>query len=106
PLSGAKPAGDEVVASGGSIVIRDPMPTGSVALLGLTGIRASEVPEDAVQAKAPPSIEDGISGVVWRDFSPGGGTPGVIEPGEMGLPGVTVEIRGPDGSQTTKTNPD
>ncbi len=107
PLTGAQPAGREVVMSGGSIVIRDPVSTGSVALLGLTGIRAAEVPEDAVQAQAPPAVDDAVSGVVWRDFSPGGGTPGVIEPGEMGLPGVTVEIRGAEGdSQTTTTNPD
>lgn len=107
PLTGARPAGREVVMSGGSIMLRDPVPAGSVALLGLTGIRAAEVPDDAVQAQAPPAVEDGMSGVVWRDFSPGGGTPGVIERGEMGLPGVTVEIRGADGaSQTTTTNPD
>jgi alpha-glucoside transport system permease protein len=28
---------------------------------------------------------------VWRDFKPGGGTPGAVERGEIGLGGVTVE---------------
>ena len=32
-------------------------------------------------------------GVVWRDFSPGGGKPGVVEKSELGLPGVKVELR-------------
>ena len=31
-----------------------------------------------------------IAGVVWRDFKPGGGTPGKVETEELGLPGVTV----------------
>jgi len=30
---------------------------------------------------------------VWRDFKPGGGRPGVVEPQEQGLGGVTVELR-------------
>ena len=34
-----------------------------------------------------------IVGVVWRDFKPGGGTPGKVEPEELGLPGVTVQLR-------------
>ena len=34
---------------------------------------------------------------MWRDFKPGGGTPGKLEQGEPGLPGVTVELRDPGG---------
>lgn len=103
PLTGAQPSGGDVVVSGGAIGMRDPVRSGGVALLGLTGIRAAEVPADAVQAQAPQAAPERIGGVVWRDFSPGGGTPGVIEPGELGLPGVTVRIRGPDGSTRTTT---
>ena len=40
-----------------------------------------------------------ITGVVWRDFKPGGGTPGEVEPEELGLPGVTVELRDADGDK-------
>jgi alpha-glucoside transport system permease protein len=30
---------------------------------------------------------------VWRDFKPGGGKPGVVEKQELGLPGVSVQLR-------------
>ncbi len=81
---------------------------GGVALLGLTAIRVPEIPEDAVQAVKPEPLQGGITGVVWRDFKPGGGTPGEVEPGELGLPGVTVELRDSQGDTvddtTTETN--
>ena len=49
-----------------------------------------------------------IEGVVWRDFKPGGGKPGVVEQGELGLPGVTVELKDSSGKvvQSAKTDPD
>ena len=83
---------------------------GGVAVLGLTAIRVPEIPEDAVQAVKPEPLQGGITGVVWRDFKPGGGTPGEVEPGELGLPGVTVELRDSQGDTiddtTTETNGD
>jgi alpha-glucoside transport system permease protein len=106
PLTGAQPSGPLVRGEGQSIALRDPVSPGETALLGLTGIRSSEVPEGAEQAVRPQRAAGDITGVVWRDFSPGGGRPGVIEAGELGLPGVTVAIDGPGGSQTAKTNPD
>jgi alpha-glucoside transport system permease protein len=106
PLTGAQPSNPIVRGEGRAIALRDPVSPGETALLGLTGIRSAEVPEEAAQAVRPERVADGISGVVWRDFSPGGGKPGVIEPGELGLPGVTVALDGPGGSQTAKTNPD
>jgi alpha-glucoside transport system permease protein len=106
PLTGAEPSSEELRGEGGSISLTQPVSPGRSAALGLTGIRASEVPESAVQAVQPPPIENGISGVVWRDFKPGGGRPGVVERGETGLPGVTVEIRGPDGESRTATTGD
>ena len=76
--------------------------------LGLTAIRVPEIPEDAVQAVKPEPLQGGITGVVWRDFKPGGGTPGEVEPGELGMPGVTVELRDSEGDTiddtTTETN--
>jgi alpha-glucoside transport system permease protein len=66
---------------------------GDVALLGLTAIRSAEIPEDAVQAVQPEPLQGGITGVVWRDFKAGGGTPGEVESDEVGLPGVTVDLR-------------
>ena len=49
-----------------------------------------------------------IVGTVWRDFKPGGGKAGVVEKGELGLPGVTVELRSAAGKtvQSTTSQPD
>ena len=59
-------------------------------MLGLTGIPPDAVPTGAVQAVQPAPKPGDIVGVVWRDFKPGGGKAGVVEKGELGLPGVTV----------------
>jgi alpha-glucoside transport system permease protein len=77
--------------------LTEPQRAGDVALLGLTAIPPEDVPEDAEQARAPPPAAGGISGVVWVDFLPGGGRPGVVEKGEQGLPGVSVELRDAEG---------
>jgi alpha-glucoside transport system permease protein len=107
PLVGAQPSpATEVQQAGGALVLRDPVRPGQTALIGLTGIRAGDIPEDAVQAADPRELPDGITGVVWRDFRPGGGRPGVIEPQEVGLEGVTVEIQGPGGSRSATTAAD
>jgi len=75
------------------LVLTEAVRPGSVARLGLTGIPPSDVPKGATTATEPAPVDGGIAGVVWRDFKPGGGTPGKVEPGEMGLPGVKVELR-------------
>jgi alpha-glucoside transport system permease protein len=92
----------------GSLVLDKPLAPGDVAQLGLTGIRSSEVPDDAVQAVVPEALAGGITGVVWRDFKPGGGTPGTVEEEELGLPGITVELREDGGGRvaTARTEPD
>jgi alpha-glucoside transport system permease protein len=45
---------------------------------------------------------------VWRDFKPGGGRAGVVEQGELGLPGVTVDLLNGAGKtvQATTSKPD
>jgi alpha-glucoside transport system permease protein len=90
------------------LTLEKPVQPGETAKLGLTGISPDDVPKGAVQARAPPAVAGAITGVVWRDFKPGGGKPGVIEQGELGLPGVTVELRQPDGGRiaTAKTRND
>jgi len=54
----------------------------------------------------PPAKPHDVVGVVWRDFKPGGGAPGKVEQGELGLPGVTVQLRSSSGKvvQSTKTD--
>jgi alpha-glucoside transport system permease protein len=90
------------------MVLNAPLQAGDVAQIGLTGIREDDVPTDAVQAVVPEALSGGITGVVWRDFKPGGGTPGKVEDGELGLPNVTVELRDDSGSstETATTGPD
>jgi alpha-glucoside transport system permease protein len=97
-LASGQPSTDDLQpASGGALVLEKPLQPGDVAQLGLTGIRTSDVPSDAVQAVVPEPLAGGITGVVWRDFKPGGGEPGVVEQEEVGLPGVTVELRDENG---------
>ena len=40
---------------------------------------------------------------MWRDFKPGGGTPGEVEEEELGLPGITVELRDESGGSVLET---
>jgi alpha-glucoside transport system permease protein len=111
--SGALPAAlpsTEAITGGTDqgMVLNTPLQAGDVAQLGLTGIREDAVPGDAVQAVVPEALSGGITGVVWRDFKPGGGTPGKVEDGELGLPNVTVELRDDSGraTETATTAPD
>jgi alpha-glucoside transport system permease protein len=80
-------------SSSKGFVLKQPVSAGDVAPLGLTAIRVPEIPEDAVQAVKPEPLQGGITGVVWRDFSPRGGSPGQVDPDEVGIPGATVELR-------------
>jgi alpha-glucoside transport system permease protein len=92
----------------GGLTLTKTVRPGQVALLGLTRIGTSEVPEGAEQAAAPKASSSQIAGVVWRDFKPGGGTPGTVESQELGLPGVTMQLRDASGKQvaTTVSEPD
>ena len=103
-LSAAQPSTEALQKqSNGSLVLEKPLAPGDVAQLGLTGIRSSDVPTDAVQAVVPEALSGGITGVVWRDFKPGGGTPGQVEEEELGLPGITVELREEGGGRVAST---
>jgi alpha-glucoside transport system permease protein len=104
-LSEAAPSSDAVVATpNGGLELAEPVEPGDVAALGLTRISEDEVPDDARQAVLPEALSGGITGVVWRDFKPGGGTPGEVESEEVGLPGVTVELHSTDGDQVASTS--
>ena len=108
-LSQARPSSEDMEGTlQRGFVLRETVGPGDTAVLGLTAIRAPEVPEDAVQAAEPDPVDGGIAGVVWRDFKPGGGTAGEVEEGEVGLGGATVELRNADGGvvERTKTEDD
>jgi ABC-type sugar transport system permease subunit len=60
------------------------------ALLPVVGLNLTHPPSGAKQAALNKSAT-GLNGVVWNDFKlGGGGTPGQIDPGELGLPGIKV----------------
>jgi alpha-glucoside transport system permease protein len=82
------------------IVLAKPLQPGkSVAVLGLTGIPPEQTPAGAKQAVLPRPKPGAITGVVWRDFKPGGGVPGKVEQGEVGLPGVKVFLKDDSGKK-------
>jgi alpha-glucoside transport system permease protein len=103
-LSEAAPATPSLTeTSSGAIEVKNPVQTGQVADMGLTQISSDEIPSDAAQAVQPEPLQGGITGVVWRDFKPGGGTPGKVEQGELGLPGVTVQVQQDGNTVATAT---
>jgi alpha-glucoside transport system permease protein len=103
-LSDAEPSTEGLTGSTKTgLVLKKPLRPGGVGLLGVTAIPPEQVPKAAVQAVVPKPVQGGISGVVWRDFKPGGGTPGKVEKGELGLPNVTVELRDGAGKQVDST---
>jgi ABC-type sugar transport system permease subunit len=65
---------------------------GEAVSLPLVGIPVAQLPEEAAQAVAA-QAGPGVRGTVWRDFlRGGGGTPGAVDAGELGLPGVVVQV--------------
>ena len=84
-------------------VLATPLRPGQSALLGLTAIPPDAVPQGARQAATPQAGSGEITGTVWRDFRPGGGKPGVVENGEQGIPGASVELRDAGGAVKAKT---
>lgn len=83
--------------------LRRPVGAGETAVMGLTAIPPGELPSDARQAVRPTPEPGAVAGTVWRDFKPGGGRPGVVEQGELGLPGVTVDLRDAGGGTVAAT---
>jgi alpha-glucoside transport system permease protein len=108
-LSSASPSTPSLQAtSSGAMVLKTATHPGGIVLLGLTGIAPDQVPKSAVQAVAPAAKPGDVVGTVWRDFKPGGGKPGVVETQELGLPGVTVQLKDAAGKtvQSTKSKAD
>jgi alpha-glucoside transport system permease protein len=101
-LPRAEPSSSAVTAK---FVYAKPLSSGGTALLGLTAISPEDVPSDAEPAQEPQSKQGAITGVVWRDFKPGGGKPGVVEEGELGIPGVIVSLS-KEGNKTVTATTD
>jgi alpha-glucoside transport system permease protein len=104
PLSDASPSTPALTGTPKTgLTLKTPLHPGGVALLGLTGIPPGQIPKGAKQAAQPPPKSDAIDGVVWRDFKPGGGTPGKVEQAELGLGGVTVFLKDSSGHKVGST---
>ncbi|MFG2516799.1 ABC transporter permease subunit [Streptomyces sp. NPDC048584] len=91
-------------ADGSYVTGAEVSPGGTAAVLGLVGVAPKDLPGGAEPAAAAAQAgSDEVRGVVYLDFTPGGGgEPGVVDPEESGLPGVTVEaVR--DGEKVAST---
>ncbi|MFI0508079.1 carboxypeptidase regulatory-like domain-containing protein, partial [Streptomyces albogriseolus] len=90
----------------GSYVTAADVSPGSTAVLGLVGVAPKDLPgeaEPASKAASDTAAADEVRGVVYLDFTPGGGgEPGVVDREESGLPGVTVEAMR-DGKKAAST---
>jgi alpha-glucoside transport system permease protein len=94
PYPGARPRDGSVLsgAGDGGYASTHTFAAGTGAPLPLVGVARETVPGTAVQAAAPTTGGDALSGVVWLDFTPGGGgRTGLIDRGEQGLPGIRVQ---------------
>ncbi|MEV6732626.1 MULTISPECIES: ABC transporter permease subunit [unclassified Streptomyces] len=90
--------------AGGPYSTEQTVRPGGTVSLGFVGVAPGAIPADAKAAAAATPGADGIGGVVYLDFAPGGaGTPGKADPGEKGLPGMTVEAVRDDGRVAATT---
>jgi alpha-glucoside transport system permease protein len=106
-LQGALPSTNALVGSESSgYSLAKPVSPGGTALMPLTGIAPEAVPSDAQQAAAPTVSSSQIGGVVWRDFKPGGGTPGKVDSEELGLPNVTISLHDSSGKSVGSATSD
>lgn len=79
---------------------------GDVAELPLVGFRPGDLPEQAGPAEVPAPSNGDLQGVVWLDASLSGKA-GQIDPGERGMPRLTVEaLRGSEAVASTTTGDD
>ncbi len=91
PTARASRAAPLEAFDGGGFVSTTTVTAGDTLYLGLVGVQATNLPEEAASAAAPVAAPGTVSGVVWLDFSPGG-TVGQIDEPELGMPGVPVQL--------------
>jgi alpha-glucoside transport system permease protein len=107
PYAGVHPRDNTVLdgPSGGDYQTVNQVGAGSPVLVPVVGLAPEKIPGNAKPA-APPSAGSGLSGVVWLDFTKGGGgKSGAIDSTEKGLPGMTVEaVQGGKVVASTKTD--
>jgi alpha-glucoside transport system permease protein len=104
---GARPReGAPLAAEAGGFTTTARFSPGDVATLPLVAIAPDAVPGEAEPAAEPAGAPGALSGLVWLDFTRGGGgEPGAIDDTEQGLPGLTVQaVR--DGAVVATTETD
>jgi ABC-type sugar transport system permease subunit len=80
-----------LVPADGGYETASPVPATRPVALPVVGLPHDRIPANALAA-VEPGAGTQLRGVVWLDFSPGGGgTPGVIDAGKVGLPGMRVQ---------------
>ncbi|MEV6399896.1 sugar ABC transporter permease [Streptomyces sp. NPDC051907] len=95
PTARAREGGGLAKDEGGGYLTSQAVSTGRSVSLGFVGVAPDKIPAEARPAQAASAAEpsaDGLRGVVYLDFTPGGkGEPGKVDPAEKGLPGMSVE---------------
>jgi ABC-type sugar transport system permease subunit len=80
------------VAQAGAVITRAPVQSGATAMIPLVGVKPENLPKSPTPAKAPSAAPGGISGLVWFDFTKGGGgTLNSPDASETGLGGMKVQ---------------
>lgn len=87
-------ASEGMAPSAGGFVRNEPVQPGDAVSLGLVGLPPQQVPESAEPGRlSEPASAEEIVGVVHRDFTPGGsGRRGALDPTEVGLPDMKVDL--------------
>jgi alpha-glucoside transport system permease protein len=91
--AGARPSEEQALQQQGqTMVTSGTFSPGDTVELGLVAIRPDRLPPDAGNAIQPQPVDEAITGVVWLDFTlGGGGEQGAVDSTERGLPGMAVE---------------
>lgn len=104
---GARPVESNGFRADASLTTSGTFKAGDVVNFGFVGVPPTELPERAKTAMAPLPASDAVSGSVWLDFKPGGGgRSGVMDEGERGMPGVTVQLVDSTGKTVGKDTTD
>lgn len=95
PYAGARPSVEgRLRPAGDGWLTRQRFSPGEGAVVGLVGVRPADLRDGARPAADPSatSSRGDLAGVVWLDFSRGGGgRRGMVDADEVGLPGIRVE---------------
>jgi ABC-type sugar transport system permease subunit len=80
------------VTQAGAVITRAPVQSGATAMIPLVGVKPENLAKSPTPAKAPSAAPGGISGLVWFDFTKGGGgTLNSPDASEAGLGGMKVQ---------------